>query len=439
MGVILNKTLERGVAKGYFTEAEVEPARQKIEQLASKYGFNADDFAILTHVESYGMNPRADKIPTSYNNSCTGIIQFCQDFKRTDGIKTIKGRQLHTKSILRLSLQQQLELVDDYFSETVGRVSNPGLVDLYLSVLLPSKVGVADGVDISGATGTQAAVLYVDGDRSKGITRSSLDIGLRKIASNNLNVSFDLTQTDNTANINLSSRGINANSVGLFSGIFDSGCLETFPVEGTFDEAKRYPGCKSRIAQARFTGNNLSQPAIPMQALGPSDSFILGNPRVPENLKPGSLIWPFAPAANFPPSNGSGVFLNDRGSHFHAGIDIAVAQGTDTLAVGDGVIIPLKIRPGGYGGTIDLLLDNHNGVVVRYAHMLQSAPVGTRIKQGQIIGKSGGRPGTPGAGSSTGPHLHIELRLDGGAGGSFKSIAVTKQKCLDPILYLVRA
>lgn len=440
MGVVLDKTLQRGVDRKYFTEAEVEPARRKIEQLASKYGFNADDFAILTHIESYGMNPRADKIPGSFNNSCTGIIQFCPDFNRKDGIKTIGGRQIHTKSILGLSLLQQLDLVDAYFGDTLANSparGNAGLPDLYLSVLLPSRVGVADGIDISAETGTQAEELYVNRDRSQGITRSSLEAGLRRVASRNLGQELpDSSTIAGIINSPLSNpNGINSNTVGLLSGVFDAGCAEIFPIEGTFDEAKRYPGCKSRLLAARFTGNNLSSPAFPLAAMS-SSSLQLGEPRLPENLAPGSLIWPFAPASNFPPSGGRGVFLDNRGTHFHSGIDIRAPQSSDTLAVGDGVVIPLKIKPGGYGGLLDLRLTN--GWVARYGHMSQTIPVGTRVKQGQVIGKSGGTPGTVGAGRTTGPHLHIELRLDDGAGGSFRTIAVTRQKCLDPLLYLVR-
>ncbi|PIR49387.1 hypothetical protein COU79_05105, partial [Candidatus Peregrinibacteria bacterium CG10_big_fil_rev_8_21_14_0_10_54_7] len=36
------------------------------------------------------------------------------------------------------------------------------------------------------------------------------------------------------------------------------------------------------------------------------------------------------------------------------------------------------------------------------------------VKEGQVIGQSGGRKGTPGAGEiSTGPHLHFEIMVGG--------------------------
>jgi murein DD-endopeptidase MepM/ murein hydrolase activator NlpD len=55
-----------------------------------------------------------------------------------------------------------------------------------------------------------------------------------------------------------------------------------------------------------------------------------------------------------------------------------------------------------------------NGLATLYAHMSRLDVVQDQyVTRGQVIGLSGGRAGSPGAGFSTGPHLHFEVREDG--------------------------
>jgi murein DD-endopeptidase MepM/ murein hydrolase activator NlpD len=60
------------------------------------------------------------------------------------------------------------------------------------------------------------------------------------------------------------------------------------------------------------------------------------------------------------------------------------------------------------------MIIHSNGFATLYAHMSRiDVDVDQYVARGQIIGLSGGRPGTAGAGFSTGPHVHFELRKNG--------------------------
>lgn len=91
----------------------------------------------------------------------------------------------------------------------------------------------------------------------------------------------------------------------------------------------------------------------------------------------------------------------------HRGVDFAAATGTPIYAAGDGVI-SYRGRKGGYGKYIRIR--HAGGFNTAYAHMSRfnrKVNLGTRVRQGQVIGYVGS------TGRSTGPHLHYEI-LSGG-------------------------
>lgn len=96
----------------------------------------------------------------------------------------------------------------------------------------------------------------------------------------------------------------------------------------------------------------------------------------------------------------------------HAGIDIGIPVGTPIVAVKAGSV-SVRLNPGGYGLYIDV--DHGGGWVTRYAHLSKIVVGGGAVAQGQLIAYSGGDPSDqPNAGDATGPHLHFEIRIDGG-------------------------
>jgi hypothetical protein len=171
---VLDKTLERAVAKGFVPAAEVSAVKERIMALADRYNFQPDDFARLSLMESGGMNPQAS------NGNCHGIIQFCNGPNR--GAAAV-GFKDNPRAILGMGLLQQLDLVDRYFSQAGLRVKGPpiGLDDLYLTVLTPAARQETRPDAPLPIAGPQARYLHVGQDTRGPITRNSILAGLHNL------------------------------------------------------------------------------------------------------------------------------------------------------------------------------------------------------------------------------------------------------------------
>jgi murein DD-endopeptidase MepM/ murein hydrolase activator NlpD len=112
----------------------------------------------------------------------------------------------------------------------------------------------------------------------------------------------------------------------------------------------------------------------------------------------GQLIWPVSGPV-------TGAFGEARPGHMHAGIDIAVPEGTPIRAADSGSVV-IAAYTGGYGNYTCI---QHTGSLSTcYGHQSSFAvSAGQSVKQGQVIGYSGN------TGNSTGPHLHFETRING--------------------------
>jgi murein DD-endopeptidase MepM/ murein hydrolase activator NlpD len=91
----------------------------------------------------------------------------------------------------------------------------------------------------------------------------------------------------------------------------------------------------------------------------------------------------------------------------HRGVDYAAPRGTPIKAAGDGKVI-FRGRKGGYGNAV--IVQHGGNITTLYAHMsnfARSAPSGSRVIQGQVIGFVGS------TGLATAAHLHYEYRLNG--------------------------
>lgn len=139
---------------------------------------------------------------------------------------------------------------------------------------------------------------------------------------------------------------------------------------------------------------------------------------------PNGFIWPLPGYTRISSPFGKRVSPTTGASSSHSGIDIPAPPGTKFVAVNDGVITFRQfLGAGGY--TITLSFDNFK---VSYCHCDPNfiVEVGQKIEQGQVIGMVGpknvyGVPGNiyfdslgnPTNGATTGPHLHLGIRIDG--------------------------
>ncbi len=122
------------------------------------------------------------------------------------------------------------------------------------------------------------------------------------------------------------------------------------------------------------------------------------------------LTWPIEP------KKGISAHFHDTTYPFrnlfeHPGTDLPAPVGTPVRAAAGGYVAWNRVGRQ-YGNYIMVI--HPNGIATVYAHLSSfAAQPDTYVERGEVIGYSGGRPGDAGAGLSTGPHLHFEVRQDG--------------------------
>jgi murein DD-endopeptidase MepM/ murein hydrolase activator NlpD len=96
-----------------------------------------------------------------------------------------------------------------------------------------------------------------------------------------------------------------------------------------------------------------------------------------------------------------------QGPHYGGGIDMAALVGTPLLAAKSGAVIYTGELPD-TGYTVMILTGDNR--IILYGHCSKFlVEIGDNVKQGDIVALSGGFPGEPGAGRTTGPHLHFQI------------------------------
>jgi len=142
------------------------------------------------------------------------------------------------------------------------------------------------------------------------------------------------------------------------------------------------------------------------------------------DFNPNGFVWPIPGYTRISSYFGKRTSPTSGASSSHSGIDIPAPEGSKFIAVNDGEITFTKfLGAGGY--TITLSFDNYK---VSYCHCDPNfiVNVGDKVKQGEVIGFVGPKyvygvkgnqysdsEGRPTNGATTGPHLHLGIRIDG--------------------------
>ncbi len=120
--------------------------------------------------------------------------------------------------------------------------------------------------------------------------------------------------------------------------------------------------------------------------------------RLPARNAGGSLSWPLLGVIT--------SFYGPRGEEFHHGLDIAGEEGAPVRAAGPGTVA-FAGRLGVYGNAV---IVDHGARRTLYGHLSGFAvAAGDVVERGEVLGYLGS------SGRASGPHLHFEVREEGGA------------------------
>ncbi|MEK7658322.1 MAG: M23 family metallopeptidase [Patescibacteria group bacterium] len=132
-------------------------------------------------------------------------------------------------------------------------------------------------------------------------------------------------------------------------------------------------------------------------------------------IVPGGVMPQKAPAgpAQVPLADNFFIFPTEgkitQGLHWYNAVDTANKCGTPIYAAAAGQVQRVKYG-WNFGGGNSVTILHSNGVVTYYGHLLTIlVKPGDRVDVGDRIALMGGQPGAPGAGISTGCHMHFEV------------------------------
>jgi murein DD-endopeptidase MepM/ murein hydrolase activator NlpD len=181
----------------------------------------------------------------------------------------------------------------------------------------------------------------------------------------------------------------------------------------TYERLKKAAtAAQAKVAAALAKGQDVLNTAVRVEQQATRQAeqakFALAVTAAGGNIVIYGFVFPVAPPYKFSDSFGAPRLTGTDLEHWHQGVDIAAAEGTELYAAERGVIT--QISPSQLGGN-GLWIRGESGVSYYYAHLSRYADVhaGQLVEAGDLVGYVG-NTGL----FSTGPHLHFEVHPNGG-------------------------
>jgi len=182
--------------------------------------------------------------------------------------------------------------------------------------------------------------------------------------------------------------------------------LDDFDNPGVSIKSARQRNAGSKAVVEEYKKQNPNRVA---EGQGASAATAFGQ-RAPKLESYDGMLTPFKAGVAFQISRThTGDPHGDGTGHQYAAIDFAVPANTPAYSLVPGRVIKAdNTNPGGYG--MEIIVAGADGRAVRYAHMNKATvKVGDLVAPGQLVGYTGGEPGHPNAGRTSGAHLHMDF------------------------------